>query len=55
VTFKEAAITDWMIFLPDGALGSFTTRAMLPSLPPAIAAEQAAMLAKEPVPQSWKQ
>ena len=54
IMFDASQVRDWYFFGRDGKMyGSYTTRAMLPALEPAEAAEIAALLSSDPLPFGW--
>ncbi|MBY0562748.1 MAG: DUF2314 domain-containing protein [Hyphomonadaceae bacterium] len=53
VVVRDGDVSDWSIDTPQGQYGSFTTRVMLPSLDPELAAQMRAHLAPSPLPPHW--
>jgi uncharacterized protein YegJ (DUF2314 family) len=53
VEIIEDQVSDWAIITREGMYGSYTTRVMLPHLPPAEAEETRRFLTPSPIPADW--
>lgn len=54
VVVETDAISDWSIMTAQGMFGNFTTRVMLPVLPPAEADHLRRLLTPNPIPDEWR-